>query len=79
MSTTELKSGISKMLKKVKNEHLLKVVYSLVRDYAEYPDSLLTGEQKKEIARRMELHLKGKSRNYSIDDVRKEFLSSVKK
>ena len=42
MSTSELKSGITQMLKKVKDERLLKVMYSLVKEYTDESESVLT-------------------------------------
>jgi putative addiction module component (TIGR02574 family) len=79
MSTSELISGITQMLKKVKDERLLKAVYSLVKEYIDESDSILTHEQKQELDRRLELHLKGKSKNLSFSQVKKEAFGKLKR
>ena len=79
MSNTELKTGISRMLKKVKDERLLKVVYTLIREYSDEPESVLTNEQKREVDHRLELHLKGKSKNYTLGQVKKQAIAKLRK
>jgi hypothetical protein len=79
MSTSELKSSITQMLKKVKDERLLKVMYSLVKEYSDESDSILTAEQKRELDRRLELHLNGKSKNYTLAQAKKATLGKLKR
>jgi len=54
------------------DERILKAVYAMLKEYEEAPDerSVLTDEQYKEMERRLRNHKNGKSKSYSVKEVR---------
>lgn len=69
MSTTELKSGISKLIKQTNDEKLLRIIFNLMSDFENEKNynSSLSEEQWKVVNRRIKDFENGKSKGYSFE------------
>jgi hypothetical protein len=80
MTSITLKKQLHKAIDTIENTGFLKAVYAMLKEYSEEEEgSLLAEDQKKELDRRIELHKKGKSKNYTRGEVQKKVLSKLKK
>lgn len=75
MSTVILKKNIKEVISKIEDENFLKAVYTIVSNKAEESVFELDEDMKKELDSRKQNHIKGVSRSYSWQDVKKSALS----
>lgn len=82
MGASALKSGINKLLQKTNDEKLLRIVFNLMNDYTEEEaetNSLLSETQWKEINSRIGKYEAGKSKGYSLAEMKKQINTARKK
>ena len=79
MTTTTLKKGIQKAVENINDSEILQAVYTLLTKNADEEAYELTSAQKRELDRRLALHKRGKSKYYSLEEVRKNVLKALAK
>ena len=79
MTTTTLKKGIQKAVENINDSEILQAVYTLLTKNADEEAYELSPSQKRELDRRLALHKKGKSKYYSLEEVRKNVLKALAK
>ena len=74
MSTEELKSGISKLIKQTDDEKLLRIVFNLMNDFDNENNdrSSLTEEQWRDVNMRISDFENGKSKGYSFGQFKQQ-------
>ena len=77
MTTTTLKKELHHAIDEISDSGFLKAVYAMFREYTIGYDSdyRLTAEDKAELDHRKKLRKTGKSKSYSLSEVRKIILS----
>ena len=78
MSSSELKSGISKLIKKINDERFLRTMYAMVSEYSGVNDFELSSSQKRMLDQRKKSHQAGTSKSYSARQMRSMVLKSMK-
>ena len=78
MSSSELKSGISKLMQKINDERFLRTMYAMVSEYAGVDDFEPTASQKQLMDKRKKSHQAGTSKSYSVKEVKALVLKNVK-
>ena len=78
MSSSELKTGINKLLKKVKDERFLRTMYAMVSEYTGANDFELTTSQKKLLDQRKKAHREGTSKSYSSKQMKQLVIKGLK-
>ena len=80
MTTTTLKKELHHAIDKMSDSGFLKAVYAMIREYTISYDSdyQLSAEDKAELDKQKKLHKAGKSKSYTIAEVRKMALSKLK-
>jgi len=80
MTTTTLKKQLHNAIEETADSAFLKAVYAMFKEYSSGYDSeyTLTAEDKAELDKRKKLRREGKSKSYSVNDVRKLALSKLK-
>ncbi|HKR06806.1 MAG TPA: hypothetical protein VJY62_19375 [Bacteroidia bacterium] len=73
MTSIQLRQKLHQFIDRAE-ERKLKAIYTMVENDIEQP-SLLTGEQKKELDKRLEDYMQGKGKNYSM----KNAISRIRK
>jgi hypothetical protein len=70
MTTTAIRTKVHKYIDEA-DSNVLEVVYKLLEVYRQSNSSLLTDEQQKEVIKRSALYKAGKTKGYSLAEVRK--------
>lgn len=80
MTTTALKKELHHAIDEISDSGFLKAVHAMFKEYTVGYESNyhLTSEDKAELDRRKKLRKEGKSRSYSLSEVRKLILSGKK-
>ena len=78
MSSTELKSGISNLLKKVNDERFLRTMYAMMSEYTGIHEFELSPAEKKLLDERKKLHQAGASKSYSVRQIKQLVLKRLK-
>lgn len=78
MTRVQIKNKVQDYLDHA-DERILKMVYALLKEYQKTPDSesLMTDAQKVEIDRRWKLHKSGKSKSYTIEEMRQHITAKL--
>ena len=69
MTTTAIRTKVHKYIDEA-DSNVLEVVYKLLEVYRQSNSSLLTDEQQKEVIKRSALYKAGKTKGYSLAEVR---------
>ena len=78
MSSSELKSGINKLMQKINDERFLRTMYAMVSEYSGVDDFELTASQKQLLDKRKKSHQAGVSKSFSIKEMKERVLKSIK-
>ena len=80
MVTTALKKKIHEYID-VTDEKILKAVYTILEAHVKSTelDVEFSPEQIKELNKRRKAHLEGKSKSYSFEEIKRQFVSKSKK
>lgn len=70
MTTTTIRTKVHKYIDEA-DSNVLEVVYKLLEVYRQNNTSLLSEEQQKEVLKRSALYKAGKTKGYSLEEVRK--------
>ena len=81
MTAITLKKELHQAIDKMPDAGFLKAVYALFKEYAVNYDSdyELSSEDKMELDHQRKLHKAGKTKSYTVTEVRKMVLSKLKK
>ena len=71
MTTIKIREKVNEYLNQA-DERMLKVVYAMLKEYENIPDqkSALSDEQYKEMEKRLKNYKSGKSKGYTVEQVR---------
>jgi hypothetical protein len=76
MTTTVLKQNIAKVISDIHDKDFLEAVNTIVSNKADEPSFELSSEMENELDLRKDRHLKGVSKSYSWQNVKKAALSN---
>lgn len=79
MTTSALKKQIHKVVDNIEDTSFLKAVYSILNEKSNEKEFSLSAEQKAMLDEREKLHKNGKSKSYSVKEVKKYLLSRLGK
>ncbi len=79
MTTKSLKKELHHAIDVIEDSLFLKAIYTLLNEKSKEYDFDLSENQKEELDRRVKAHKEGKSKSYSINEVKKYALSKLKK
>jgi hypothetical protein len=79
MSASALKKDIYRAVDNIDDENFLKVVYLLLNEKSKEFEYEFSAAEKKELDNLHKLHKAGKSKSYTMDEVRKHAHSKLKK
>ena len=77
MTTKTIKSKIHQYVDDA-DDSILEVVYKLLEVYRQNNTSVLSAEQQKEVLKRAALYKAGKTKTYSLNEVRKRVQAKLK-
>jgi hypothetical protein len=78
MSNSDLKTGITKMLKQLNDERFLRTIYAMVSEYTGIDDYSISDDQKKMLESRRKAHKAGKSKSYSVKQMKEMVLKNLR-
>ncbi len=78
MSSSELKTGINKMLTDVNDERFLRTMYAMVSEYTDGGILNLSPEQKRILEDRKKSHKAGQSKSFSVKQMKALVLKNIK-
>ena len=79
MTTKSLKKELHNAIDVIDDSSFLKAIYTLLNEKSKEYDFDLSEKQKEELNRRVKAHKEGKSKSYSINEVKKYSFSKLKK
>lgn len=74
MTSATLKKNITVAIANINDKSFLEAVFTIINTKMYEPDYTLTIEQKKELDKRKEKHVKGESKSYTWKEVKKAAL-----
>ena len=79
MTTLALKEKLYKAIDNIDDNSFLNAVYTILNEKAREHDYVLTDEQKTELDEQLHLHKAGKTKSYTLQEVRKMALTGRKR